>query len=72
MHPFGPFWNFTRKMSTLVELTWCVHIFFNTQDLNPTSLPEALSVILGVVTFVGLGLSIICLVVFFLTYLLSK
>ncbi|XP_064387545.1 latrophilin-like protein 1 isoform X4 [Halichondria panicea] len=41
-------------------------------DLNPTSLPENLSITLSIITYIGLGLSVICLLVFIFTIFISK
>ena len=42
------------------------------QDLNPTAVPVDLSIALGVVTFVGLAISMLCLIIFTLTFFISK
>ncbi|XP_064387798.1 adhesion G-protein coupled receptor G6-like isoform X1 [Halichondria panicea] len=41
-------------------------------DLNPTSLPENLAIVLSTITYVGLGLSVVCLLVFMFTIFISK
>ncbi|XP_064387511.1 uncharacterized protein LOC135335851 isoform X2 [Halichondria panicea] len=41
-------------------------------DLNPMSLPENLAIALSTITYIGLGLSVVCLVVFIFTIFISK
>ncbi|XP_064387685.1 adhesion G-protein coupled receptor G6-like [Halichondria panicea] len=41
-------------------------------DLNPTSLPEKLSIALSTITYIGLSLSVVCLLVFIFTIFVSK
>ncbi|XP_064387646.1 adhesion G-protein coupled receptor G6-like isoform X2 [Halichondria panicea] len=41
-------------------------------DLNPTALPENLAIAVSAITYIGLGLSVVCLLVFMLTIFISK
>ena len=72
MYPTGPFCNTICEFSECSSITLLCMTCNFTQDLSPQTVTGEVAIALSVITYIGLIISVLCLIVFIITYLAVK